>query len=92
VVQPVTGAASAVKTPWMPIKIEVREGESFEAALHRFQRAVDAYTRSHWEKRRLGHHEKPGALRRREAIADAIGRRRGMSYRRYVRLRESLSR
>jgi ribosomal protein S21 len=50
----------------MSITIEVREGESFEDALRRFNRQVEqAYSRK-WCKRRYGYYEKPSALRRKQ--------------------------
>jgi ribosomal protein S21 len=50
----------------VPIRVEVREGESLSSALQRFRRQVHAAYRRPWTKRKLGYYEKPSVLRRKK--------------------------
>ena len=48
----------------MPVRVEVREGDSIASALQRFRRQVHAAYRRPWTKRKLGYYEKPSGIRR----------------------------
>jgi ribosomal protein S21 len=60
-----TGIASAVKTPGVSVRVEVREGEHILAALRRLNARIRHAYRRQWHKQRPGAYEKPSQRRRR---------------------------
>jgi ribosomal protein S21 len=62
-----SGSASAVKTPAVPIRVEVREGEDAASAFRRLQELVRRQQGRPSHKRRFGYYEKPSELNRKKA-------------------------
>lgn len=75
--------ASAVKTLALGIRIQVREGETLEAALLRFRKAISRDRGWFWRRRprfgkkRRDYYLKPSELRRQKALSDRIQKRWG---------------
>ena len=62
-----TGSALAVKTPTMPIRVTIREGETVGAALASLETLVRRSVGRSSHKRRFGYFEKPSELSRKRA-------------------------
>lgn len=58
-------------------RVRVGEGEDLASALRRFQQRVQLALQRPWCKPRLGHHEKPGVLRRRKRLVQQASTRVG---------------
>ena len=78
-----TGSASAVKTPGVPVRIELEEGETLTSALRRLRDEVDDAYRRPWHKSRPGAFEKRSQRRRKAELL----RRRNAILAKYRRIR-----
>src|SRR5687767_2315173 len=58
-------------------KVEVREGETIQSALHRFRKQVSEKFARSWYKSRVGYYEKPSTRKRRKRRIAEINRKNG---------------
>lgn len=73
-----TGQASAEsKTQRMPFRVDVRDDESIDQALERFNQIAKREFSRPWCKRRYGYYEKPSELRRKQKKMTRLNSGRG---------------
>lgn len=75
----------------MPIQVSLREDESFEDLLDRFNNAVRKGYGRPWCKKRFGYYEKPSALKRKQNKMDKL-RHGNSSLKLHIQLEEQFSR
>ena len=75
----------------MPLQVSLREDESFEDLLDRFNNAVRKGYGRPWCKKRFGYYEKPSALKRKQNKMDKL-RRGNSSLKLHIGLEELFSR
>jgi ribosomal protein S21 len=78
----------------MTVRVEVREGESLSAAMHRLKKQAFLAHRRAWVKSRPGYFEKPSVLRRKRHKMDLrnIHAELGGGLRLWLRLEQQLAR
>lgn len=75
----------------MPIQVSLREDESFEDLLDRFNNTVRKGYGRPWCKKRFGYYEKPSALKRKQKKMDRL-RHGDSSLKLHIQLEEQFSR